>query len=116
MFPPLSLEIHFNFHNSDAKCKVKSFWTKSEGVLICNDEQLKGTGIKDAHHIVHYTIPKDDFRTFLFRFSAFLDSYESGSDTTECVSSSILLSVSIFWPVPMGIAVLKCEIIFSDTK
>lgn len=61
---------------------------KLEGVLICNDEQLNETGIKDAHHIIHYTIP-EDFRTFLFRCSVFLDSYKQSLESRPSVSNEI---------------------------
>lgn len=51
-----------------------------EGVLICDDEQLKGTGIKDAQHIVHYTVPKESFRAFVDRMSTMLDNYKNDAE------------------------------------
>lgn len=46
-----------------------------EGVLVCADEHLKDTGITDAQNIIHFSVPENDFRVFLFRFSAMLDYY-----------------------------------------
>lgn len=50
-----------------------------EGVLICDDEQLNDTAIKDAHHIFHYTVPKEKFLNFVSRLYAFMDNYKSDS-------------------------------------
>lgn len=46
-----------------------------EGVLVCADEHLQDTGIADAQNIIHYSVPENEFRTFLFRFSAMLEYY-----------------------------------------
>lgn len=51
-----------------------------EGVLICDDEQLKSTGIQDAQHIVHYTVPEESFRAFVSRMSTMLDNYKNGAE------------------------------------
>lgn len=67
--------IFSNLPNSDGKNKLKSFWTKVEGVLICDDEQLKETAIKDAQHIIHYSVPVESFRAFVSRLSTMLDNF-----------------------------------------
>lgn len=68
--------------NLDGKNKVKSFWGKVEGVLICDDEQLKETGIKDAQHILHYTIPKESFLVFTNRLSTMMDNFKDGTEVS----------------------------------
>lgn len=50
-----------------------------EGVLICDDEQLNDTTIMDAHHIFHYTIPKEKYVSFVSRLSTMLHNYNSES-------------------------------------
>lgn len=57
----------------DSQKRLKSFWDKIEGVVICIDEHLAGTQIKNTQHILHFSVPIQDFRLFLNRFSAMLE-------------------------------------------
>lgn len=63
--------------------KVESFWTNMEGVLVCADKQLKGTTIMNAQNIIHFSIPTQDYRLFLFRFSAMINSFSDGSSSVS---------------------------------
>ena len=65
--------------NLDAQAKIKSFWGKIEGILICTDEQLPRLEIKNVQHIMHFTVPTQEFRSFLTRHSALLDFYDEVS-------------------------------------
>lgn len=71
----------------DGKSKMQTFWTEMKGVLVCDDEQLRGTDIKDAQHVFHYTVPKEDFLKFLFRLSAMLthNDYERNAEVSKQV-------------------------------
>lgn len=60
---------------SDAISRAKSFWHKLEGVLICADKYVIDTEIKDAQHVVHYSLPLQKFTDFMFRLSTMLDYY-----------------------------------------
>lgn len=45
-----------------------------EGVLICADIDIDSIAIKNAQHIVHFSLPAD-YRRFMFRFSTMIEYY-----------------------------------------
>lgn len=48
--------------------KLKSYWNMNKGVVICCDETVNDTKIKNATHVIHYSLPSSNFRCFENRF------------------------------------------------
>lgn len=67
-----------------------------EGVLICNDEQLRETAIKDAHHIIHYTVPNESFRAFVSRLATMLDNFKNGAESKVSENGEMFYFVGLF--------------------
>lgn len=48
---------------------MHSFWKNKKGIIICTDELLDEVKIKNAKHVIHFTLPTSKFRAFENRFS-----------------------------------------------
>lgn len=68
----------------DYSKKIESFWSKKQGILVCADDQLRGSTIENAQNIIHYSMPHDNFRKFLFRYSAMLKFFEDEMSGVSC--------------------------------
>lgn len=84
----ISVELVKSLESSYSKGRLRSFWDNIEGVVVCDDEHLKDTGITNVQHMIHYNVPKNDFLKFLFRLSAMIDSHGDGSNATSSASQS----------------------------
>lgn len=66
--------------------KLKSFWNSNKGIVICCDETVNETKIRNAMHVIHYSLPSSNFRCFENRFIT----------QTELVSRSLGTSWILF--------------------
>ncbi|XP_055304540.1 putative ATP-dependent RNA helicase TDRD12 isoform X2 [Sitodiplosis mosellana] len=88
-----------------AQAKIKSFWGKVEGILICTDAHLPGLEIKNVQHILHFSVPTKEFRSFLSRHSTLLDFYDEGRNK-EKATSTIFLDDDNFAQLPKLVELL----------
>lgn len=66
-----------------------------EGVLICADSHIESTAIKNAQHIVHFSLPADNYVRFMMRFSTMIEYY--GDKCCDVSNSFLDLSILNIW-------------------
>lgn len=79
-----SNKIKMYFCSPVSKSKVRTFWAKTEGVLICTDDDLDALKIHNAQHLMHYTVNLENFAKFMQRFSVLLDMYGTQASKVIC--------------------------------
>lgn len=62
--------------------KLKSYWNNNKGVVICCDEMVNDTKIRNAMHVIHYSLPSSNFRCFENRFVTQIELHSSSLGTS----------------------------------
>lgn len=80
--------------------KLRSYWATKEGVVVCTDEALERFNVKNADHVIQYSLPLSKFRKFEDRFSTQCDFSRKEDKSKSPPTCWIILDESnaIQWP------------------
>ncbi|XP_031636550.1 putative ATP-dependent RNA helicase TDRD12 [Contarinia nasturtii] len=93
------------FHSKYAISRTKAFWDKIEGVLICTDEHLATTQIRNVQHIIHFSVHREKYQPFLNRFSSLLD-FIADEKNAKKATSTLFIDDHNFKQLPKMVSLL----------